>query len=233
MFGIERAKAVKLGPGIPGVELPVDGGSGGVAFLDQGLDFPPQRVLVGEPLPQAGAGQHAELDFRHVQPTAVLGRVVELQPLGNPPGLWRWKGLVQRRRAVGVQVVQHHSHHRDIGIGFVHQPAHPVGEVLHRAPLGHRNMAPPRQGFAGQEQIAGPLPPVLIVLPPRASRLGRHQRPRIGQQLGGGLVKADHRPLGVIGFGVQVQHLLHVGHEVAAHPGDAPLFLLHGLRAFF
>ena len=104
--------------------------------------------------------------------------------LATRPGLWRWKGLVQRRRAVGVQVVQHHSHHRDIGIGFVHQLAHPVGEVLHRAPLGHRHMAPPRQGFAGQEQIAGPLPPVLIVLPPRASRLGRHRRPRIGQQLG-------------------------------------------------
>ncbi len=64
MFGIERVKAVKLGSGIPGVELPVDGGSGGVAFLDQGLDFPPQRVLVGEPLPQAGAGQHAENELK-------------------------------------------------------------------------------------------------------------------------------------------------------------------------
>ena len=53
MFGIERVKAVKLGPGIPGVEPPVDGGSGGVPFLEQGLEFPPQRVLVGKPLPHA------------------------------------------------------------------------------------------------------------------------------------------------------------------------------------
>ena len=64
-------------------------------------------------------------------------------------------------------------------------------------------------------------------------------RPAIG---GGGLVKADHRPLWVIGFGVQslprtgygVQHILHVGHELPAHLGDAPLFLLPGLeRVFF
>ena len=95
MFGIERVKAVQLGPGIPGVELPVDGGSGGVALLDQGLDFPPQGILVGEPLPEAGAGEHAELDFRHVQPTAVLRRVVELQPSCNPPSLGRRESLVQ------------------------------------------------------------------------------------------------------------------------------------------
>ena len=66
---------MKFGPGILGVEPPVDGGSGGVALPHQGLGFPPERLPVGEPLPQAAAGQYAELDFRHVQPTAVL-RVV-------------------------------------------------------------------------------------------------------------------------------------------------------------
>ena len=34
-------------------------------FPYQGLDFPPESLLVGDPLPQAGAGPHAELDFRH------------------------------------------------------------------------------------------------------------------------------------------------------------------------
>ena len=43
---------------------------------------------------QAGAGQHAELNLGHVQPTAVLGGVVELQ---NPPGLRRRERLVQGR----------------------------------------------------------------------------------------------------------------------------------------
>ena len=56
---------MKFGSGILGVEAPVDGGSGGVALLNQSLDFPPERLIVGEPLLQAGAGQHAELDLCH------------------------------------------------------------------------------------------------------------------------------------------------------------------------
>ena len=56
---------MKFGSCVPGVEPPVDDGLGGVAFPYQGLDFPPKSLLVRDPLPQAGARQHAELDFRH------------------------------------------------------------------------------------------------------------------------------------------------------------------------
>ena len=86
---------MKFGAGVSGFKPPVDTSSGGVALRHQGLDFPPERLLVGEPLLQAGAGQHAELDFRHIQPTPVLGGVMELQPFRNPSGLGRWEGLVQ------------------------------------------------------------------------------------------------------------------------------------------
>ena len=55
---------MELGSGVLGIELPVDGGSGGVTLRDQGLDFPPQGFLVGEPLLQAGEGQDTELDLR-------------------------------------------------------------------------------------------------------------------------------------------------------------------------
>ena len=96
---------MKFGSGVLGFEPPVDTSSGGVALPHQRLGFPPERLLVGEPLLQARAGQYAELNFRHVQPTAMLWRVVELQPFGNPPGLGSRERLVQRRRAVGVQVV--------------------------------------------------------------------------------------------------------------------------------
>ena len=95
---------MKFVSGILGVELPVDGGLGSVALPDQGLDGSPKGLLIGESLPQAAAGQYAELDFRHVQPTAVLGGVVKLQSFRNPTGFRRWEGLIQRRRAVGVQV---------------------------------------------------------------------------------------------------------------------------------
>ncbi len=70
---IGRVKAVKFGSGILGIEPPVDGGSGGVALRDQSIDFPSEGHFAGEPLLQAGAGQDAELNLGHVQPTPVLG----------------------------------------------------------------------------------------------------------------------------------------------------------------
>ena len=104
-------------------------------------------------------------------------------------------------------------------------------KVLHRAPLGHRHVTPARQRLTGQEQVADALPPVLVVLPQRNSGPGRQRWPSLGQQLGRGLVEADHRPSGVIGFGVEVQQVLHVGHELRAHLGNAPFPLLPGLES--
>ena len=56
---------MKFGSGVPGVEPPVDGGSGGVALRDQCIDFPLEGLLAGEPLLQAATGQDAELDLCH------------------------------------------------------------------------------------------------------------------------------------------------------------------------
>ena len=150
-----------------------------------------------------------------------------------PPGLRSWERLVQGCRTVRVQVVHDHPHHRGLRVSFVHQPTHLMGEVLHGAPLGHRHMTPARQRLTGQEQVADALPPVLVVLPQRNSGPGRQRWPRISQQLGRGLVEAYHRPSGVIGFGVEVQQVLHVGHELRAHLGNAPFLLLPGLESVF
>ena len=45
-------------------EAPVDGDPRLVSLQFQGVDLPAERFLVGEPLPQAGTGQYAELDLR-------------------------------------------------------------------------------------------------------------------------------------------------------------------------
>ena len=60
----------------------------------------------------------------------MLGCVVKLQPLGDPPSLLCRERLVQLCLAMTIQVVHDQPDHRDIGIGLVHQPAHRVGEVL-------------------------------------------------------------------------------------------------------
>ena len=105
----------------------------------------------------------------------MLGRVVELQLLRNPSGFGRWEDLVQRSWPVGVQIVQDQPHHLNPWIGFIHQPTHLMGKILHSAPLSNRHLPPACQGFTGQEQIAGSLSAVLVVLPLRASRLRRNR----------------------------------------------------------
>ena len=85
---------MELPPGVLGSKPPVDGGLGGIALPFQGSDFPVESGLVGDTLSQAGSRQDAKLDLRHVEPTAVFGRVVELQPFYDPPGLRGGEGLV-------------------------------------------------------------------------------------------------------------------------------------------
>ena len=70
---------MEFSPGILGGEAPVDDRTGLIALLFQGFDLPAKGVLVGEPLPETTAGDDAELDFRHIQPAAMLGSVVKLQ----------------------------------------------------------------------------------------------------------------------------------------------------------
>ena len=68
--------------GILGCEAPLDDRSGLIPFPFQGLDFPAERFLLAQPFSEAVTGENAELYFRHIQPTAVLGGVVKLQPPG-------------------------------------------------------------------------------------------------------------------------------------------------------
>ena len=164
-------------------EAPVHSHHVPVAPVLPSVNFPAQRLLIRNPAVQALPGQHSDFNFSHVQPTPMLGGVVKLQPFRNPSGRGRWERLVQRRRAVGVQVIQDQTHHRDLRIGFIHQPAHLKGEVLHRAPLGHRHLPPSCQRLAGQEQVSSALSAVPLFLPHRTSRLRR--KGRLGVSQGG------------------------------------------------
>ena len=62
--------------------------------------------------------------------TGVFGRVMEPQSFRDAPSLSSRKGLVQGSHAVGVQIVKNHPYHWSVGIGYIHQPLHLVGEVL-------------------------------------------------------------------------------------------------------
>ena len=73
----------------------------GVAPLLPGGDLRLEGREVGHAPVQALAAEDTQLDLGHVQPTAVLGRVVDLQLVRQPFGLLSDERLVQ---AAGVWV---------------------------------------------------------------------------------------------------------------------------------
>ena len=53
-----------------------------------------QRLLIRNPAVQALSGQHSDFNFSHVQPTPMLGGVVNLQTFGDTPRFHRLERLV-------------------------------------------------------------------------------------------------------------------------------------------
>src|ERR671912_1447035 len=77
------------------------------------------------------------------------------------------------------------------------------------APLATGDMSPAAQRLAHQEHVAHAFPQVLVVLARRPARGDGHGRGDLGQQLAAGLIQAHLRAVGVIGPGIDLQHILH------------------------
>src|SRR4051794_15526370 len=84
----------ELDAGVLGRELPIGPGGGGVAPVLPGLDVALQRRPVTHPVGQVAA-EGAQLDLGHVQPGAVLGCVVDFEPVGDALGLLGRERLVE------------------------------------------------------------------------------------------------------------------------------------------
>src|SRR6266536_3227697 len=218
-----RVEVLELDPGILGREAPVDATTGSVACRLPGHDLPLQRQPIGHPPIQALLRQHAQPDLGHVQPAAMLGRVVQLEPVGQPLGLSRLERLVQRRRGVGVEVVLHQHDLLGIGVVDVDQVLDAMRPVDAGAPRADRHVAPAAQRLAHQEQVAHAAALVLVILPGRLPWRDGQGRGDLCEELAAGLVQAHLGPLGVVGLGVDRQHILHAPDELGVVLwGDAP-----------
>jgi hypothetical protein len=89
---------LELDPGIRGREASLHLRRAGSALRVPRAPFPVQCLGVGNAAVQTLPPQDRQLDFRRVQPTPVLGRVMDLQLRRDPPRLRGLKGLLQRPR---------------------------------------------------------------------------------------------------------------------------------------
>src|SRR5258707_13407716 len=100
-LGRDGIGAAHFGAGFVGCEHPIDASACGVSLSFPGVDFAAEPVWVVDPAVEALAAEHADLDLDHVEPTGVLGRVMELEAAQNPPGVGGGGMLVEGARPKG------------------------------------------------------------------------------------------------------------------------------------
>ena len=92
-----------------GCELPVGFGVMGIAVSLPCGDVVDEDLLVGDAAVEALRRENGEFGFRHIEPTAVLWRVMPFEPLDEPSCFICRKSLLQRCGFVGVEIVLHQN----------------------------------------------------------------------------------------------------------------------------
>src|SRR5205807_5924508 len=112
---------------------------------------------------QPATGKNTDLDFGHVQPTAMFGRVVELDSLQDAPGLGWLKGLVKGRGRMSIEVILHDTNIFGLRIDRIYQPSDAVGVVDLGAMLRHLDMTPASGGVDEEKQVGRAQPLILVI----------------------------------------------------------------------
>lgn len=155
---------MQLGTSSLTTELPVNHSLLSIALDFQRGYLPGQSHLVAHSLVKTLPLKHAYAGFSHIEPTGVLGGVVELQLSKQPSGLLWCKGLVQRGRVVGVEVVLNHSDKLSMWVSFIHQPFDEVSIILAGATLGNLDVPVACLRLHQHKQISRAVAFVLVIL---------------------------------------------------------------------
>ena len=86
---------MQLRPRIVGREAPFDRFGPTIALSDIGGDDALERFFISQPLFQTHVRQYSEFDFGDVEPTAMLGRVMEFQLPGQRTRFVRRERFIQ------------------------------------------------------------------------------------------------------------------------------------------
>ena len=148
-----RVQTFKLDASIFGSELPPDGGSSMVSTLLPSLCERAQCLSVRYTLVQTLLAQDTQLDLCHVQPTAMLRRVVKHQLGSDTVRLLWWKMGVQASFRVCVEIVHHQLNSLNAWKMDVHQVAHALGKVECSALLGDLDLPPGPMRIEEDEKI--------------------------------------------------------------------------------
>src|SRR5919109_842224 len=224
---------MQLDTGIFTSESPIYGRTSFVASVFISLDLSPQCLFISNTPIETLPHQHTQLNLSHIQPTAVLGRVVKFQSPQYPSSFCWLKCFVKRCHLMCVQVVRDYSDYLGLWVSLIYQPFHLMRKVFHRAMPCDFNMPPTCLRLTKNEQIACPIAFVFVIMTLSLSGFDRLRHFSLFNQLLVSFVKTDFRAIGVIRLFIQIKYVLHRCHKLSTHLRDAPVLFLPGLERVF
>ena len=90
-------------------ELPIGLGMVGISIILPSCDFVDEGLFVRDAAIETLGRKDAEFGLRHIEPTAVLRRVVPFDPFGQPPCFGGGKSFIERSLGVGIEIVLHQN----------------------------------------------------------------------------------------------------------------------------
>src|SRR5262249_25673184 len=215
------------------MKAPVDLRFVGIPCRLPGSDFLTQHGDMRNTAIQTLLGEHREFTFGHIEPTAMLRRIVKFQ-LPRDPACFGWcKGLIQRGGCVGIEVIHDQANHVCLWKMHVDQLLHLHGEVMLGAACRDLDVPPTTQGLNEEKEMCRAFAAIFIIVSSGVSRPGWQGVPRFTEQLHGTFIKTDLRTPHIIRLSIQIQHILHVPDEVRTYAGNAPVFTLPRLEIVF
>ena len=184
---------VKFDAGVGRGELPADLALVVVGCGLPGGEFGVEDVEVVDPAGQALAGQGGQLDLGDVEPGAVLGCVVDLEPLGQRACFGWLERFVERTEGVRVEVVHDQDDPLRVGVVDVEKLIDFRGPVDPGPLRPGVDPAAAGEGLDPHEDRAGAVPDVLGVFFEVVARAGRDRIAGVAEELVWLFVHTDNR----------------------------------------
>ena len=220
--------------GVGGGEPPVDFREGLVSLFFPSGDLLRQERLAFKASVQALTREDTQLRLRHVQPTAVFGRVVALKPRRQGEGGRGIECFIQAGDALRVEVVHHQHQDGGFRVDEQQQVTHEPGPVASRPLVGDLHGSFARQRLNRHENVGRAATLVFTIVLGDVARTRRERIADLGDQLLAALVHADHGSAGIVWAMGHFQHVFHCRHEFGRGPrGQAPAFLQPRLEFVF
>ena len=207
-------------------KAPMDLAALSIAFAGQSFNMLPKMLKAFDTFGQTSPLKNADLDLSHVQPTAMLRRVMDLQSFPDALCFLGRECLVEATHRMSIEIVHDQTDHPSIRIGFIHQPTDRLSNIQSSTSVGHLDAASPRQGLDEEKQVGCSQALIFIIRTLRRSWFHRQRLTDLSMHHQRLFIKTDQRRRWIIWLGIQIQHVFHGRHKGSIDVWNAPMLML-------